>query len=71
MPKEEVIQVKATIVDTVSLRVFRVVLDNQLQVVARIDRKAFKHFTRILPGDCVVIEMLPSDLHRGRIISRC
>jgi translation initiation factor IF-1 len=71
MPKEEMIQVKATVVEPVSLRVFRVVLDNQLQVLARIDRKAFKHFARILPGDCVVVEMVPSDLHRGRIISRC
>jgi translation initiation factor IF-1 len=49
---------------------FKVVLDNQHQVLAHISGKMRMHFIKILPGDRVTLELSPYDLTRGRIIYR-
>jgi translation initiation factor IF-1 len=56
MPKEEAIEVVATVVEPLPNAMFRVELD--------------KHFIRILPGDKVLVELSPYDLKRGRIVYR-
>ena len=71
MTKEEPIEVKGTVIEPLPNTMFRVELDNHHQVLARVSPKMRKHSIRILPGDCVVLELLPSDLNRGRIMSRC
>ena len=70
MTKKETITVKGTVVEPLPNKVFRVELANKHHVLARVSRD-MKHLVRILPGDCVVVEMSPSDLNRGRLISRC
>lgn len=67
MTKKDVIKVKATVVEPHSQETVWVVLDNQHRVLARIDR--YKHSARILPGDCVLVEM--ADKNRGWIVGRC
>ena len=67
---EEVIQVQATVVEPLPQRRFRVVMENQHQVLADVSRK-MRHWIRLLPGDCVVVELSPRDLNRGLIIRRC
>ena len=70
MTQKETITVKGTVVEALPNKVFRVELANKHNVLARAARD-MKHLARILPGDCVVVEMSPSDSNRGRLISRC
>ena len=70
MPKEESIQVEATVVEPLPNAMFRVELENKHRVLAHISGKMRKHFIRILPGDRVLVELSPYDLTRGRIVYR-
>lgn len=49
---------------------FRVELDNGLNVLCVISGKIRKNFIKIIEGDSVKIEMSPYDLTRGRIVTR-
>ncbi|OLA94944.1 MAG: translation initiation factor IF-1 [Candidatus Melainabacteria bacterium LEY3_CP_29_8] len=49
---------------------FRVMLENDHEILAHISGKIRKNFIRILPGDKVKVEMTPYDLTRGRITYR-
>ena len=70
MPKEEAIEVVATVVEPLPNAMFRVELDNGHEVLAHTSGKMRKHFIRILPGDKVLVELSPYDLKRGRIVYR-
>jgi len=71
MPKEELIEVEGTILESLPNAMFKVELDNGHKVLAHISGKIRMHFIRILPGDKVKLELSPYDLSRGRIIFRC
>jgi translation initiation factor IF-1 len=68
--KEEAIQVRAKVVETLPNAMFRVELENEHRVLAHISGKMRKYFIRILPGDEVLVELSPYDLTRGRIVYR-
>ncbi|TKJ34901.1 translation initiation factor IF-1 [bacterium (candidate division B38) B3_B38] len=70
MPKEEAVEVVATVIEPLPNAMFRVELENKHQVLAHISGRMRKHFIRILPGDKVLVELSPYDLTRGRIIYR-
>lgn len=70
MPKEDAIEVVASVLDTLPNAMFRVELENKHQVLAHISGKMRKNFIKILPGDKVIVELSPYDLTRGRIIYR-
>jgi translation initiation factor IF-1 len=70
LPKDEAIQVEATVVEPLPNAMFRVQLDNKHQVLAHISGKMRKNFIRILTGDRVLVELSPYDLSRGRIVYR-
>jgi translation initiation factor IF-1 len=70
MPKEEAIEVVATVVEPLPNAMFKVELENGHEVLAHISGKMRKHFIRILPGDKVLVELSPYDLTRGRITYR-
>ena len=70
MPKDEAIQVEATVVEPLPNAMFRVQRDNKHQVLAHISGKMRKNFIRILTGDRVLVELSPYDLSRGRIVYR-
>jgi len=70
MPKEDVIEVKGTVVEPLPNGMFRVELDNGHKVLAHVSGKIRMHFIRILPGDRVTLELSPYDLTRGRITYR-
>lgn len=69
-PKEDAIEVMATVVEPLPNAMFRVELENKHQVLAHISGKMRKNFIRILPGDKVAVELSPYDLTRGRIVYR-
>ena len=49
---------------------FRVELENGVQIIAHISGKMRMHYIRILPGDKVKVEMSLYDLTKGRIVFR-
>ncbi|MDI9461229.1 MAG: translation initiation factor IF-1 [Bacillota bacterium] len=70
MPKEEAIEVKGAVIDTMPNAVFRVRLENGHEVIAHISGKLRQHYIKILTGDTVTVELSPYDLSRGRITWR-
>ncbi len=70
MPKEDAIEVVASVIETLPNAMFKVELENKHQVLAHISGKMRKNFIKILPGDRVIVELSPYDLTRGRIVYR-
>ncbi|OGL43092.1 MAG: translation initiation factor IF-1 [Candidatus Schekmanbacteria bacterium RBG_16_38_10] len=70
MPKEEPIEVTATVIEPLPNAMFRVELDNGHKILAHVSGKMRMNFIKILPGDKVTVELSPYDLTRGRIIYR-
>ena len=70
MAKEEGIVVEGTVVEPLKNAMFRVELENGHNVLAHISGKMRMHYSRILPGDKVQVELTPYDLQRGRITYR-
>jgi translation initiation factor IF-1 len=70
MPKEDQIEMKGVVVETLPNTIFRVRLENGHVITAHISGKMRKNYIRILTGDSVVVEMTPYDLSKGRIIYR-
>ncbi len=67
---KECIKVEGTVKELLPNTMFRVVLENDHEILAHISGKMRLHFIRILPGDAVVVEMSPYDLTKGRITYR-
>jgi translation initiation factor IF-1 len=67
---KEVIEMEGTIVEALPNAMFRVKLENEIEMLAHISGKIRKNFIRILPGDKVKVELSPYDLTRGRITYR-
>jgi translation initiation factor IF-1 len=70
VPKEDIIEIQGSVLETLPNAMFRVQLDNGHKILAHISGKMRMHFIRILPGDKVTVEMSPYDLTRGRITYR-
>ncbi len=70
MAKEESIEVKGIVIDTLPNAMFKVELENKHRVLAHISGKMRMHFIKILPGDELTVELSPYDLSRGRITYR-
>ncbi len=70
MAKDEPIEVKGVVIETLPNAMFRVELENKHRVLAHISGKMRMHFIKILPGDEVTVELSPYDLTRGRITYR-
>ena len=70
MSKEESIEMKGVVIDSLPNTTFRVKLENGHVVTAHISGRMRKHYIRILTGDEVMVELTPYDLSRGRIVYR-
>jgi len=68
--KQNLIEMRGSIVQCLSNGMFKVKLENGFYVLAHISGKIRKNSIRILVGDDVRIEISPYDLTRGRIIYR-
>ena len=68
--KEEAIEVEGEVTEALPNTMFRVLLDNEHEVLAHISGRMRRHYIRILPGDRVKVELSPYDLNRGRITFR-
>ena len=70
MAKQTAIEQDGTILEALSNAVFRVELENGVEIIAHISGKMRMHYIKILPGDKVKVEMSPYDLTKGRIVFR-
>ena len=70
MAKQSAIEQDGTIVESLSNAMFRVELENGVDITAHISGKMRMHYIKILPGDRVTVELSPYDLTRGRITYR-
>lgn len=74
MPKQastkDAIEVEGTVIEPLPNAMFKVALDNGIEVLAHISGKMRMHYIRITRGDRVVVELSPYDLTRGRITYR-
>jgi translation initiation factor IF-1 len=70
MAKEELLEFSGTVTELLPNAMFRVVLDNEHEILAHTAGKMRKHRIRVLAGDRVNVEMTPYDLSKGRITFR-
>lgn len=70
MPKQGVIEQEGEVIEALPNAMFRVELDNGLNLLCHISGKMRMNFIKILPGDRVKVEMSPYDLTKGRISFR-
>ena len=59
--------VKGVVVEPLPNGVYRVELENGAKILAHVADRAGTHFTRLLAGDKVGVELASSDRSRGRI----
>src|ERR1700751_3498550 len=64
-PKEDAIEVMATVIEPLPNAMFRVELENKHKVLAHISGKMRKNVIRILAGDKVADKLSPNDLTGG------
>ena len=62
--------IEATVLEERPSAIYKVVLQNQKQVLAHLVGSAERNFVRLVPGDRVEIELAPGDPSRGRIMRK-
>ena len=70
MAKEELMEFNGVVKELLPNAMFRVLLDNDHEIIAHTDGKIRKFRIRVLAGDRVTVEMTPYDLTKGRITFR-
>ena len=68
--KKDVIEVEGVITEPLPNAMFKVALDNGLEVLAHISGRMRMNYIRILKGDQVLVGLSPYDPTRGRITYR-
>jgi len=67
LSKEELIELEGVVSEVLPQTLFRVTLENGVEVTAYASGRMRKHRIRILAGDRVTLEMSPYDLTKARI----
>ena len=70
MAKEELLEFEGVVVDVLPEARFRVLLDNEHEVLAYSAGRMQRNRIKTLRGDRVTVEMSPYDLTKGRITFR-
>ena len=70
MAKDELMDFQGTVKELLPNAMFRVLLDNDHEIIAHTAGKMRKFRIRVLAGDRVTVEMTPYDLTKGRITFR-
>ena len=70
MAREDVIELRGTVLEPLPNAMFKVQLENGHILLAHVSGKMRMHFIRILTGDKVLVQVSPYDLTRGRIVYR-
>ncbi len=67
---EEKIEVEGVVVEALPNTMFKVLLDNNHEVLAYLSGRMKKYYIKVLLGDRVRVELSPYDPKRGRIVYR-
>lgn len=70
MSKEGKITLRGTVTTALQGGQFKVLLENNVEVMANVSGKIRVYKIQILKGDTVDVELSPYDLTRGRIVYR-
>jgi translation initiation factor IF-1 len=70
MAKEEVLEFNGVVTELLPNAMFRVMLENDHEILAHTAGKMRKNRIRVLAGDKVSVEVTPYDLTKGRITFR-
>ena len=68
--QDEKLILEGKVVEALPNTTFRVVLDNDHEVLAYLSGRMRKYYIRVLLGDRVRVELSPYDLTKGRIVYR-
>ena len=68
--KEELLEMRGTVVELLPNAMFRVKLENDHEILGHTAGKMRKNRIRVLVGDEVLVELTPYDLTKGRITYR-
>jgi translation initiation factor IF-1 len=66
----DTMEMMGVVVENLPNAMFRVELENGMEVLAHVSGKMRMHFIRILPGDRVKVALSAYDLTKGRIVYR-
>lgn len=70
MSKQDCIKMEGTVIEDLSNSMFKVELDNNVEIICTISGKIRQKNIRVMIGDRVQIDMSPYDLSKGRISYR-
>lgn len=70
MAKESAIRVEAKVIEALPNAMFRLKLENGIELLGHLSGKMRMNYIRITPGDNVTVELSPYDLKKGRIVHR-
>ncbi len=70
MAKEELLEMRGTVVELLPNAMFRVRLENDHEILGHTAGKMRKNRIRVLVGDEVLVELTPYDLTKGRVTYR-
>jgi translation initiation factor IF-1 len=70
MAKEELLEMRGSVVELLPNAMFRVKLENEHEILGHTAGKMRKNRIRVLVGDEVLVELTPYDLTKGRITYR-
>ena len=70
MAKEELLEMRGTVVELLPNAMFRVRLENDHEILGHTAGKMRKNRIRVLVGDEVLVALTPYDLTKGRITYR-
>ena len=68
--KEEKIKIKAKVDAALPNGIFKLILENDIEIMGYLSGKIRTNYIRIIPGDDVLVELSPYDVTKGRIIYR-
>ncbi len=70
MAKQTLIVVEGVVTQALPNVMFRVLLDNGVEILCVASGKMRQNYIKVIEGDRVRVEISPYDLTRGRIVTR-
>lgn len=70
MAKRDLLQVEGTVIESNKGNLFKIKLDNDIEVMAKLGGKMRRHRIRVVEGDRVQVGLSPYDVSHGLIMYR-
>lgn len=70
MTNDEYVEIEGSVISSLPNAMFKVELDNGMEIMCHISGKIRKNSINILPGDKVLVAISKYDMTKGRIVYR-